>query len=208
MIEKIKEMKSLMIDEDILANIFLNYSSYKNNDIIFLLKKQFSIKLRIEIKDIKLIGSGHIGFGIDINKSTITKKNVGDLDFVIINNDFFIKIYEKIKNNNYIKIGNRLKYKMNKDQKIPTFEEAFNKNYKNDKLHLRYVTPDFFILKICKEVDKYLENNFGINLKTSCCIYKNEKAFLKNQNRYYLSFLKNLKLEENKEEKTEKAYGY
>ena len=95
MIEKIKEMKSLMIDEDILANIFLNYSSYKNNDIIFLLKKQFSIKLGIEIKDIKLIGSGHIGFGIDINKSIITKKSVGDLDFVIINNDFFIKIYDK-----------------------------------------------------------------------------------------------------------------
>lgn len=205
MIDKIKQLKNLMSDKDILANIFLNCSSYACNNVIFLLKKKLSENLGLDLKDIKLIGSGHTGFTLNKEKSLQMREKIKDLDFVIINQNYFEKMYEEIKENNLIDPNKGLKYPPVKNYKYLTSEELFYKNYKNGKLHLMYVKPKFIVIEKCKEIDKYLNESFNINLKISCCIYRSEKEFLENQNKYYLVSLK--KIEKEKiESSLEKIY--
>ncbi|MGL6066829.1 MAG: hypothetical protein ACRC0R_07095 [Cetobacterium sp.] len=187
MIEKIVELKKIMSEEDILANIFLNYSSYAQNDIVFILKKLLSKKLKIDMKDIRLIGSGHTGFSINRERTMLEKKEViKDYDFVIINERFFEKMYNYISSYNLYLEGNSSKYPVFKDRKIKSNKELFEENYKRGKLHLRYVKKVLFIVQFCKELEKLLLDKYEIELKVSCCIYKSEKVFLENQNKYYM----------------------
>ncbi|MGL6098691.1 MAG: hypothetical protein ACRC0G_03590 [Fusobacteriaceae bacterium] len=184
MIEKITELKKMMSNEDILSNLFLNYSSFKNNDIIFILKKELSKNLKIDIKDIRLIGSGHTGFRRNLENKIEKIEEIKDYDFVIINKELFQSTYNYIDSNN-LYLEKIQKYPIFKNQKTP--REIFEQNYKNGKLHLRYIDKKFYIIKICKRLDEILQKKFNINLKVSCCIYETEANFIKNQKKYYLN---------------------
>ncbi|MGL6131219.1 MAG: hypothetical protein ACRCZ9_06370, partial [Fusobacteriaceae bacterium] len=118
MIEKITELKKMMSNEDILSNLFLNYSSFKNNDIIFILKKELSKNLKIDIKDIRLIGSGHTGFRRNLENKIEKIEEIKDYDFVIINKELFQSTYNYIDSNN-LYLEKIQKYPIFKNQKTP-----------------------------------------------------------------------------------------
>lgn len=167
--QKILELRKWE-SEDIIANLFLNYSSCFENDKIYLIKKFLSKKLNIDIKDIRLIGSAHIGIACKPNDLKIEiKENPKDLDFAIINNVLFEKEYQKIIENRYHL----------RDEKL------FSYNYKRGKLHLKYVSKKYKIIRICNKINELIKDNLNLDLKASCCIFKNEDSFLKNQNFYY-----------------------
>lgn len=183
----------MMNDDDIMANIFLNYSSYKYNDEIFILKKELSKKLKIDIKDIKLIGSGHAGFHLNKKtKSLETKTIAKDLDFAIINKKLFDDLYKEIEENNMYKEGNISKYPIFKNDKIKTYKDKFLEYKMRGKIHLGYIKKEFKVIEICSWLDKILEKKFKINLKISCCVYDSEKSFLENQYIYYKIALKKI----------------
>lgn len=190
MIEKLNELKKLMSDEDILANLFLNYSSYNNNDIVFILKKEISKRMEVDIKDIRLIGSGHTGFSVNRNKEKIgIKDKIKDYDFAIIDREFFHKLSKEIDEKNLYLPGNTSKYPAFKNQVIKTNKEMFEQNFSKGKLHLMYVKKELFVIKICEQLERFLKEKFSISLKISCCIYETEKVFLNNQNMYYKRYL-------------------
>ncbi|MCF2627299.1 hypothetical protein I6E36_04300 [Fusobacterium mortiferum] len=199
MLEQIRDMKALidkriMNEKDILANIFLNYSSVEKNDIIYLLKKELSLKLKVDIKDIRLIGSGHTGFSLDKKNKIIKKKNPKDLDFVIINEIYFEKIKREIEEQDAYLEGSpdTLIYPIFIDsKKVETYRDIFEKNLRKGKLHLRYIKQNFKLIRDCRLISGYLKAVFEIKLKISCCIYRSEKEFLENQYRYYREGLVN-----------------
>lgn len=190
MIEKLQELKNLMNDEDILANLFLNYSSYENNDIVFILKKEISKKMNIDMKNIRLIGSGHTGFSVNREKQKIESKDkIRDYDFVIIDKGFFDRITDEIEQKNLYLQGDATKYLVFKNQKIKTNREMFQQNFSKGKLHLMYVKKELFIVKICEQLERFIKEKFQMSLKISCCVYETETDFLNNQNYYYKRFL-------------------
>lgn len=190
MVEKLQELKKLMSDEDILANLFLNYSSYENNDVVFILKKEISKKMSVDIKNIRLIGSGHTGFSVNREKQKIESKDkIRDYDFVIIDKNFFDRIKNEIDEKNLYLQGDATKYLVFKNQKIKTNKEMFQQNFSKGKLHLMYAKKELFIVKICEQLEKFIKEKFEMSLKISCCIYETEKDFLNNQNHYYKRFL-------------------
>lgn len=196
---KILELDKIMDFRDVLANFFMNYSSVYENDKIFLIKKSLSKQLNVDIKDIRLIGSAHIG--ISLNKRTkeiLKRKKPKDLDFVIINQELFEKEYRKIEDKKLYKPN---KYLSKSTRYLINPEEQFKKNYRRGKLHLRYVSDEYEILKICKSINSKFEKKFSLGLKISCCIYETEELFLKNQNNYYEEMFELLKQEQVKKSK-------
>lgn len=188
MLKEIDSLKKILNDEEILTHFFLNCSSYKKNDIIFLLKKEISKEFEIDIKDIKLIGSGHTGFYLNkLNNKLERRKNIKDYDFIIIDTNFFNKILTEIVDKDYY---STFQYRGIIDRPP---KDIFERNLRKGKIHLRYVDKKFRVICYFKSLEKMLEKRFNMTLKVSCCIYKTEKDFLKYLYSYYLKSLENFK---------------
>ncbi|WP_315324359.1 hypothetical protein [Fusobacterium pseudoperiodonticum] len=143
--------------ENIVENIILNYSSINNNDLIYKIKKEISLKFSVDLMHIHLIGSSHTGFS-----KTFVKKEGEDYDFCIIDSKVFQKYLLKVDIKEISK---------NKLQK-------FYFNLKNGKIHYHYINVSLKneIVKIMEEIRISLK----IEKEISVCIYISEEAFVKN----------------------------
>lgn len=68
----------------------------------------------------------------------------------------------------------------------------FIKNFKKGKLHLGYIKKDFYIIKIFESLVSFL-TKLNNEKKVSCCIYKTEVDFLKNQKTYFYNYFEIIK---------------
>ncbi|MBR8702126.1 MULTISPECIES: hypothetical protein [unclassified Fusobacterium] len=118
MLDKIKlfEKKGISFEE-IAENIYLNYSSVKDIDLIYKIKKEISKQFSCGLMQILLIGSSHTGFSKNFELT-----DGKDFDFCIIDYSVFEKILLKVQYN-----------KLSKKKK-----ENFYKNLLNGKLHYHY----------------------------------------------------------------------
>lgn len=160
-LEKISSIYKEMIKngntkEEIIQNIFINYSTFiDNNQVIFNHKKIISKNLNTDFHNIFLIGSRHIGLKIEDNELKIKKlDDTTDYDYAIIDPFLFSKYFDE-----------------HKSTKSKYFE-----NLCNGMLHPMYN----------KNLKKYIEDKisdcFG---KVSVCIYLSEKSFLKKLYSFY-----------------------
>lgn len=166
MLEKIIELKNKgFSDEDVIKNIFLNYSSKYENDSIYLIKKELSEFLNVEINCIKLIGSAHSGIGKTREGKIVSKKNPNDLDFTVIDAHCFDRELKNILLNEEI-ISRNMK--------------NFGFNIMNGKIHLKYVSKENRIVEFCNKIDTGSLNN----KKISICIYLSEFYFIKSLKKF------------------------
>lgn len=102
-LEKIRQIYKEMLEngntkEEIIQNIFLNYSTFiDNNQIIYKHKKYISEVFHTDFRNIFLIGSRHLGFKIEKNelkiKSEFNEKT--DYDYAIIDTNLFSKYFDE-----------------------------------------------------------------------------------------------------------------
>lgn len=143
---------------EIIENIYINYSSFQENDKIYDYKKNISKQFLVSLKDIKLIGSSHTYFS---NKSGIkSKENLNDYDFAIINTTIF--------NNYWVKII--------LDNTQISDVKKFNYNLIKGKIHPLYLKKD---KSLFKEINDKL-NSVRADKKISICLYMSEEAFVEN----------------------------
>lgn len=159
--EKIIELKDKGFnDKEIIENIFLNYGSRYENDIIFKIKKDISKNFNLDINHIKLVGSAHSGIKVKEGTKEITSRKVpNDLDFAIIDPKFFAYILEEIRGKKLVKY---------------IFRETFNLNLFYGKLHLMYVKESNPITTFCKSLDQKYNLDQGISI----CVYLSETFFI------------------------------
>lgn len=158
---------------EIVENIFLNYSSVYDNDTIYKLKKDISLRLKTDIINIRLIGSAHLG--IKKNDETETLElvdNPSDYDFAIIDSKVFAFILNDISQKNLVTSQNK-----------PIFCEHLSRG----KLHLRYIKKPNIISEICTEI----ESKNMLKKNVSICIYLNEEFFINNLKVYFNNMFDN-----------------
>lgn len=163
---KIIELKEQKYsDREIIENIFLNYPSKYQNDIIYKIKKRMSKYFNVPINNIKLIGSAHSGIKIK-DKETVFDLDPNDLDFAIIDSGCYCKELLKIKESKSVKFLKR---------------DTFNGNLFIGKLHYAYIKKD----PSRSEFFSSLEKEFGVDKKISICIYISEEFFLSGLETFY-----------------------
>lgn len=154
--------------QNIVENIFLNYNAYTNNDDIYFLKKKISSYFKVELNNVKLIGSSHTGF-----KEFRPREQTKDYDFAIIDPFLFREFLLKIKTN-----------QMNMHNM-----ELYVKNLAEGKLHILYSNKEIktnikMILEDIKlQIEK--EEKIKIDKDISVCFYISEKAFINNLTGYF-----------------------
>ncbi len=163
---KIIELKEQKYsDREIIENIFLNYPSKYQNDIIYRIKKKMSEYFNVPINNIKLIGSAHSGIKIKEN-DTIFDLDPNDLDFAIIDSRCYSKELLRIKESKSVKYTSR---------------DRFNGNLFFGKIHYAYVKQD----QDQSEFFSSLEKELGMEKKISICIYISEDFFLAGLESFY-----------------------
>lgn len=152
----------------IIQNIFLNYNAYRDNNLIYTLKKAISNEFHIDFNNVKLIGSAHTGF----NKKTGSLKSVitpNDFDFAIIDSKLFSDILLSI----------------DFSQVNPEATDCFKNNIIKGKLHILY-TSNAVKTDINNRIQKAISRTGTIvEKKVTICVYPSEEAFLKNQEEYF-----------------------
>lgn len=170
-LEKLKMIFNKMLSdgynsEEIIHNIFLNYSTFvDDNEIIYKHKKIISQELGTDFRNVFLIGSRHLGIKID--DEVLLEKNLTtdtDYDYAIIDLKLFSFFFDNYSCEN------------------PKYNEYLLKGY----LHPLYNKP------LKKNLRKILSKCEG---KLSICFYISERAFIKKLNDYYGEIL-NSKLSE------------
>lgn len=148
--------------KDIIENLYLNYSSVNDNDLIYKYKKIISKEFDVSLKDIRIIGSYHTNFSK--NKTTndlIEKKTIdeiSDFDFAIINTGLFIKYWSMA----------------NEDRNEIYNKKSFFENLNNGKFHPKLLERSGRISKQIKEK----MNKIATDKSCSVCIYAYEDAFI------------------------------
>lgn len=143
--------------EEIIKNIFINYSTFAdNNQIIYNHKDYISNIFHTDFRNIFLIGSRHLGLKIEKSelkiKSEFDEKT--DYDYAIIDNNLFSKYFDE----------------------FGCEEKQYKSNFCKGFLHPLY-NP---LLK--KHIEEKLKDIPG---KISICIYLTEKSFIKKLYSYY-----------------------
>ncbi len=153
---------------EIVENIFLNYNAYTNNDDIYFIKKLIANEFKVEINNVKLIGSSHTGFK-NFEPRDITK----DYDFAIID-PFLFREY-------------LLEIDINKLNKQRTYN--YTNNLSKGKIHVLYAPKE-----VKEKIENKLENvkssiydirGIKIDKSISVCFYVSERAFIKNLCDYF-----------------------
>ncbi|HDI3056377.1 hypothetical protein HYH85_11330 [Clostridium botulinum] len=154
--------------QNIVENIFLNYNAYTNNDDIYFLKKKISSYFKVELNNVKLIGSSHTGF-----KEFRPREQTKDYDFAIIDPFLFREFLLKIKTN-----------QMNMHSM-----ELYVKNLAEGKLHILYSNKEIKtnIKMILEDIKLQIEEEEKIKIDKdiSVCFYISEKAFINNLTGYF-----------------------
>lgn len=151
--------------KSIIENIYINYSSSKDNDKIYEYKKIISQQFNVSLKDIKLIGSAHTKFSKK-NGLLEDKDEHNDYDFAIINTSLF---------NNYWSILNNDKKEVSK---ATHKSNLFYENLKKGKIHPFHLNQNGKIYNNIKE--RLSELNNQNEKQSSICIYAFEDAFINN----------------------------
>ncbi|WP_175613226.1 hypothetical protein [Fusobacterium mortiferum] len=141
--------------EEISENIYLNYSSIKDIDLIYKIKKEISKEFSCGLMQILLIGSSHTGFSKNFEKT-----EGKDYDFCIIDYQIFEKILLKVQTTKLYK---------NKDN--------FYKNLSKGKLHYHYVDNE--LKRELEDIFERIRLNLKISKQISICFYISERAFIK-----------------------------
>lgn len=147
---------------EIAENIYLNYNSYDDVDLIYKIKKQISQKYFCSLNSIKLIGSSHTGYSVV--EQNLVQKAPKDYDFAIIDTGLFIKYFEKT---NISQIADKRKY---------------IGNFVNGKIHPYYETKDIKDELDC--INEKIEEELKLDRHLTICFYLSEKAFINGLGEY------------------------
>lgn len=151
--------------KDIIENLYLNYSSLNDNDLIFKYKKILSKEFNVSLKDIRLIGSFHTNFSKNKETNYIIKKDkiedINDFDFAIINTSLFIEYWTKVNLNPNYELSN------------PNF---FYSNLNNGKFHPKLLYKNGSIYNEIQAKVKKTNSDKSLTI----CIYAFENAFINN----------------------------
>lgn len=159
--------------ENLINDIFLLYLPLKiEHKLLFKILKSIHEEFKIPFRDIKVVGSSHLGFSLcktsEINSSEFKKFNDdSDIDIAIINQELFHKLF-----NETITISNRFSNltAFSKIEHVETFKQNILKGY---------IRPD--TIPNCKLKNKWYrffkELSIEIDKRVSAAIYLNEKTF-------------------------------
>lgn len=158
---------------DIVKNIFLNYESYNNKNVIFELKSCISKHFNVPFSNIRLIGSAHTGFKKE-KDNFIHVDSPSDYDLAIIDaelyNSFLLRIKSsELPESKLVKLAN---------------------NIMIGKLHFAYVDSGLSreVKDILETVEGKInsEKRYGqLDAHVSICIYQSEDSFLKSLESYF-----------------------
>lgn len=159
--------------EGLINDVFLLYLPLKiEHELLFKILKNIHEEYNIPFRDIKIIGSSHLGFSLckksKTNPMEFKKFNEeSDIDIAIINQNLFYKLF-----NETITISNRFSdlTKFYKKEHVEMFKQNILKGY---------IRPD--TIPNCKLKNKwnrfFTELSIDINKKITAAIYLNEKTF-------------------------------
>lgn len=143
--------------EEVIKNLFLNYSTFvDDNQVIYSHKDKISKEFNIDLRNIFLIGSRHIGLKIE-NKELKFKSEFDentDYDYAIIDANLFSRYFDQYESE----------------------DKKYLKNLCKGFLHPLYNKP------LKAEIEKKIGNIPG---KISICIYLSEKSFVRKLYKHY-----------------------
>lgn len=159
--------------EGLIKDVFLLYLPSKiEHKILFKILESIHKEYKIPFRDIKIIGSSHLGFSLcktsKTNPTELKKFNENsDIDVAIINQDLFYNLF-----NETITISNRFSdlTKFYKKEHVQIFKENILKGY---------IRPDTIPNSELKNKWHrfFKELSIEINKKISAAVYLNEKTF-------------------------------
>jgi len=157
--------KGSTLDEAV-ENLYINYSSYTQLDLIYKIKKAISIAFKVSIGDVKLIGSSHTGFSL-CDCKIVDREHPLDFDFAIVNSTLYTKYFEK----------------MVKSCRSKDAHSQYEKNALQGKIHPLYID------ECLKEP---IDSNLGkiqeilkIDKHISVCFYISENALIQGLVEYF-----------------------